>query len=48
MTGILISVTYSNYYMIIVIIILGILFIKLRALYISTAKDIKHLEGISK
>lgn len=48
MTGILVSVAYANYYMIIVMVVLGIAFIYLRNLYVATAKDIKHLEGISK
>lgn len=48
MCGILISVAYANYYMIIVMVVLGIAFIYLRNLYVATAKDIKHLEGISK
>lgn len=48
MCGILVSVAYANYYMIIVMVVLGIAFIYLRNLYVATAKDIKHLEGISK
>lgn len=48
MTGILISVTYSNYYMVIVIVVLGVVFVKLRSIYLATARDIKHLEGIGK
>lgn len=48
MCGILVSVTYANYYMIVAIVVLGIAFVYLRHLYVATAKDIKHLEGISK
>lgn len=48
MVGILVSVGYTNPYMIIVMVVLGIVFIYLRNLYIATAKSIKHLEGISK
>lgn len=48
MVGILVSVAYANYYMIIVMVVLGIVFIYLRNLYVATAKDVKHLEGISK
>lgn len=48
MCGILVTVAYANYYMIIVMVVLGIAFIYLRNLYVATAKDVKHLEGISK
>ncbi|KAJ8933696.1 hypothetical protein NQ314_013862 [Rhamnusium bicolor] len=48
MIGILINVGVSNPYIIIAMVILGGVFLKLRAWYIATAKDIKHLEGITK
>lgn len=48
MCGILVSVAFANYYMIIVMVVLAIAFIYLRNLYVATAKDVKHLEGISK
>ncbi|CAG9768357.1 unnamed protein product [Ceutorhynchus assimilis] len=48
MTGILINIIISNYYMVIAIVVLGAIFIKLRNWYIASAKDIKHLEGIAK
>ncbi|XP_050307150.1 ATP-binding cassette sub-family C member 4-like [Anthonomus grandis grandis] len=48
MAGILVNVIISNYYMVIAIILLGIVFMKLRKWYIASAKDIKHLEGIAK
>lgn len=48
MCGILAMVLVANYYMIVPIILFGALFLKIRALYIATAKDVKHLEGISK
>lgn len=48
MCGILVSVAYANYYMIIVMVVLGFAFIYLRNLYVATARDVKHLEGISK
>lgn len=48
MTGILVNVAVSNYFMVIAMFVLGIAFVKLRNWYISSAKDIKHLEGIGK
>ncbi|KAJ8979912.1 hypothetical protein NQ317_005348 [Molorchus minor] len=48
MIGILINVGISNPYVIIAMVVLGAVFIKLRNWYIQTAKDIKHLEGITK
>lgn len=48
MIGILVNVGVSNQYMIIAMVVLGALFLQIRAWYIATAKDIKHLEGISK
>ncbi|KAJ8951068.1 hypothetical protein NQ318_003766, partial [Aromia moschata] len=48
MAGILINVGVSNPYIIIAMVILGAVFIKIRAWYIKTAKAIKHLEGITK
>lgn len=48
MTGILVNVAISNYFMVIAMFVLGIAFVKLRNWYISSAKDIKHLEGIGK
>lgn len=48
MGGILVLVSVSNYYMIIAIILVGAFFLKVRTWFIMTAKDIKHLEGISK
>lgn len=48
MLGILVNISVANPYMIIAIVLLGALFDYLRKIYISTAKDIKHLEGISK
>lgn len=48
MAGILAMVFIVNAWMIIPTIILGILFYYLRVIYLSTAQDIKRLEGISK
>lgn len=48
MTGILVMVSISNYYMVVAIVVIGAFFIKVRAWYIATAKDVKHLEGVSK
>lgn len=47
MFGILINVSVVNYYMIIAAVVLGVIFFKIRGWYILTAKDLKHLEGIS-
>lgn len=47
MCGILVIVVATNYYMIVITIILGILFYKIRGWYMANARDIKHLEGIS-
>lgn len=46
MTGILVMVLVANYYMIVAIVILAVAISKLRALYIATAKNVKHLEAI--
>lgn len=48
MIGILVMVSIANYYMLIVIVILAFAFAKLRDVYIVTAKNLKHLEGIGK
>ncbi|XP_050309650.1 ATP-binding cassette sub-family C member 4-like isoform X2 [Anthonomus grandis grandis] len=48
LVGILVNVTVSNYYMVIAMVVLGCIFMKLRQWYTSSAKDIKHLEGIAK
>lgn len=48
MCGILVIVVATNYYMIVITIILGILFYKIRGWYMANARDIKHLEGITK
>ncbi|KAL1496964.1 hypothetical protein ABEB36_008007 [Hypothenemus hampei] len=48
MVGIFINVLISNYFMIIAMVLLGLVFMKLRTWYIASAKDIKHLEGIAK
>ncbi|KAJ8933698.1 hypothetical protein NQ314_013864 [Rhamnusium bicolor] len=48
MCGILVNVGVSNPYVIIAMVILGAVFLKIRSFYIATAKDIKHLEGITK
>lgn len=48
MSGILVMIVIANYYMIIAMVVIGILFLKVRAWYVATAKDVKHLEGISK
>ncbi|KAI4458499.1 atp-binding cassette sub-family c [Holotrichia oblita] len=48
MCGILVMIAIANYYMIIATVILGGLFLVVRSWYVTTAKDIKHLEGIAK
>jgi ATP-binding cassette subfamily C (CFTR/MRP) protein 4 len=48
MSGILLMVTVANYYMVVAIIVIGALFFKVRTWYVATAKDVKHLEGITK
>ncbi|XP_044268658.1 ATP-binding cassette sub-family C member 4-like [Tribolium madens] len=48
MSGILVMVTIANYYMVIAMVIIGLLFLKVRSWYVATAKDVKHLEGITK
>lgn len=48
MAGILVMVSVSQPYIIIAMVVLGAVFILLRNWYISTAKAIKHIEGISK
>ncbi|XP_049951743.1 ATP-binding cassette sub-family C member 4-like isoform X1 [Schistocerca serialis cubense] len=48
MTGILVMVVTVNYYFLIVIIIVGPLFYKIRGIYLRTAQDIKRLEGITR
>lgn len=48
MIGIFVMVVIANYYMMILIVILGVVFLKLRKLYIITARNVKNLEGISK
>ncbi|XP_023310959.1 multidrug resistance-associated protein 4 [Anoplophora glabripennis] len=48
MIGILINVGISNQYMIIAMVVLGAVFLKIRSWYIATARDVKHLEGITK
>lgn len=48
MTGILIVIIISNYYMAIAIVIMLFIGFKLAAIYTKTAKDIKRIEGISK
>lgn len=46
--GILALVLIANYYMIVPLVILGAVFLKIRSSYITTARNIKNLEGISK
>lgn len=46
MCSILVMIAIANYYMIIAGVILVLLFLLIRSWYITTAKDIKHLEGI--
>lgn len=46
MTGILVMVLVANYYMIVAIVFLIVALSKLRSIYIATAKNVKHLEGI--
>lgn len=48
MSGSLVTVAISNYYMIAAIVLLGAVFLKIRHWYVASAKDIKHLEGIGK
>ncbi|GJQ74461.1 hypothetical protein Trydic_g21331 [Trypoxylus dichotomus] len=48
MCGILVMIAIANYFMIIAALILGTFFFIIRSWYVSTAKDIKHLEGIAK
>ncbi|EFA04472.2 putative multidrug resistance-associated protein lethal(2)03659-like Protein [Tribolium castaneum] len=48
MSGILVMVTIANYYMVVAMVIIGLLFLKVRSWYVATAKDVKHLEGITK
>lgn len=48
MVGILAMISLANYYMVIVIVVLAFAFAKLRDIYIVTAKNLKHLEGIGK
>lgn len=44
----MVVVTVSNYYMLVAIILLGCAFMKMRSWFISSAKRVKHLEGICK
>lgn len=44
----MVVVIVSNYYMVVAIILLGCAFMKMRSWFISSAKRIKHLEGIGK
>ncbi|CAG9833840.1 unnamed protein product [Diabrotica balteata] len=46
--GILVNITISNAYIVIAIVILGAVFLKFRSWYISSARVLKHLEGITK
>lgn len=46
--GILINILLTNGYAIIAIILCGVMFWKVQKQFILLAKDIKHLEGISK
>lgn len=48
MTGILVMVIISNSYLIVIIIILGFVFFKVRKWYVATARSIKHIEGVTK
>ncbi|KAK7866066.1 hypothetical protein R5R35_013565 [Gryllus longicercus] len=48
MVSILVMVIIVNAYFIIVVVVLGFIFYKLRTLYLATAQDIKRLEGITK
>lgn len=46
MTGILVMVLIANYYMIVTVILLAVAFSQLKDIYISTAKNVKHLEAV--
>ncbi|KAI2474051.1 ATP binding cassette (ABC) transporter subfamily C member [Diabrotica virgifera virgifera] len=46
--GILVNITVSNAYIVIAIAILAAVFLKFRSWYISSARVLKHLEGITK
>ncbi|KAJ3654233.1 hypothetical protein Zmor_013432 [Zophobas morio] len=48
MSGILIMIVIANYYMLVPIVIIGFLFFKVRGWYLATARDVKHLEGMTK
>lgn len=48
MTGILTMVVIVNPWMVFPMVIMGIIFYGIRVIYLSTAQDIKRLEGISK
>ncbi|KAJ8684127.1 hypothetical protein QAD02_019919 [Eretmocerus hayati] len=48
MIGILLQVLIINWYSIIPMLIMGVLFAKIRSIYLATAQDIKRLEGVAK
>ncbi|PSN41132.1 Multidrug resistance-associated protein 4 [Blattella germanica] len=48
MAGILTMVTIVNYWLLIPMVFMGLLFYKVRGIYVSTAQDIKRLEGITR
>jgi hypothetical protein len=48
MTGILTMVIIVNYWLLILIVIMGFFFYKVRGIYVATAQDVKRLEGTSK
>lgn len=46
MIGILVMVLIANYYMIAAVVFLIICLLKLKNVYINTAKNVKHLEAL--
>ncbi|KAI2474194.1 ATP binding cassette (ABC) transporter subfamily C member [Diabrotica virgifera virgifera] len=48
MAGILVSITVSNYYILILLVPMGYIFLKFKDWYVATAKVLKHIEGITK
>ena len=44
--GIFVMVAITNYWMIIVMVVMSIIFVILRKWFLATAKCIKHVEGI--
>nr|CAH7712852.1 unnamed protein product [Callosobruchus chinensis] len=48
MTGVLVNVCIANHYATVAVVILGFAIIKIYNVFITTAKDLKHLEGTTK